>query len=74
MELQKIVRIRKILELIVFSAILLVLLHSLSGIKLIRKIKGNEKALKAYYLMDFRLLDARYLNEGYIDNIYGLDV
>ena len=38
MELQKIVRIRKILELIVFSAILLVLLHSLSGIKLIRTV------------------------------------
>lgn len=65
MELQKITRIRKILELIVFSVILLALLHSFSCITIIRKIKGNNKALKVYYLMDFRLLDGRYLNKGY---------
>ena len=74
MELQRIARIRKVLELIAFSMIMLALIHSFCGISFIKKIRGGNKAFKVYYLMDFRLLDARFLNGGYIDSVYGLDV
>lgn len=67
MKTERIIKVRKILEIITFSVIFTVMINSFFGTNFIRKIKNNNKRIKVYYLMDSRLLGAGPLNEGRVD-------
>jgi len=67
METERITKVRKVLEIITFSVIFTVMINSFFGTNFIRKIKNNDKGIKVYYLMDFRLLGAGSLNEGRVN-------
>lgn len=74
METERIAKIRKILEVITFSVILTVMINSFFGINYIRKMRNNHRELKVYYLMDFRLFGAGYLNKSRINGSSGIEI
>jgi hypothetical protein len=63
METQTITRVRRTLELIVFFMIIAAIMGTFFSANFIRKIKNTSRAVKVYYLMDYRMLNRDFLSE-----------
>jgi hypothetical protein len=61
MEMQVITRVRRVLEFIAFFMILAAIAGTFFSANFIRRIKNTGRAIKVYYLMDYRILNRGFL-------------